>query len=360
MTTLAHPAPPSAAAGARPFPSIDLPGGPPPQAAPALAEPAPRRVGWLAWLLAGTAVAGVLGVIGLGVGTVLLRSGHPAQPPGDWVGLPQAVSPQQPPGQPSQPAPAPPPSPGVSASAGTRPPPAPAAAAAAAVPVPTPVPSPRSAADDLRALKQSGPYAPPAPSKPAPPPATAATPPAPPVPATDPAAVRQPGDRAASETAPGTDPAGIAAAPTPDPADAPAPQALINMVAALADDIAQEHRSDADMRQQIASLLRDTDQRLSDLDRRLAAVEANPPPTLARTGSRRASAGTVPAPPPPGGRPYEIRAASPGVAVLGALDGVPAVVEIAVGDQVPGYGRVNAIAQKGNSWAVLCEHGTIQ
>ena len=336
MTTLVHPAPPSAAAGARPFPSIDLPGGPPPQAAPALAEPAPRRVGWLAWLLAGTAVAGVLGVIGLGVGTVLLRSGHPAQPPGDWVGLPQAVSPQQPPGQPSQPVPAPPPSPGVSASAGTRLPPAPAAA----VPVPTPAPSPRSAADDLRALKQSGPYAPPAPSRPAPPPAAAATLPASPVPATD--------------------PAGVAAAPTPDPADAPAPQALINMVAALADDIAQEHRSDADMRQQIASLLRDTDQRLSDLDHRLAAVEANPPPALARTGSRRASAGTVPAPPPPGGRPYEVRAASPGVAVLGTLDGTPAVVEIAVGDQVPGWGRVNAIAQAGRAWAVLCEHGTIE
>ena len=138
-------------------------------------------------------------------------------------------------------------------------------------------------------------------------------------------------------------------------------------VAALADDIAQERRSDADMRQQIASLLRDTDQRLSDFDRRLSVVEAKPMPALARAASGRASAGTlsamrvaVSAPPPPGGRPYEIRAASPGVAVLGTLDGTPAVVEIAVGDQVPGYGRVNAIAQKGHAWAVLCEHGTIE
>ena len=139
------------------------------------------------------------------------------------------------------------------------------------------------------------------------------------------------------------------------------------MVAALADDIAQERRSDADMRQQIAGLLRDTDQRLSDFDRRLSVVEAKPIPALARAGFGRASAGTlsamrtaVSAPPPPGGRPYEIRAASPGMAVLGTLDGTPAVVGIAVGDQVPGYGRVNAIAQKGHAWAVLCEHGTIE
>ena len=96
-------------------------------------------------------------------------------------------------------------------------------------------------------------------------------------------------------------------------------------------------------------------------------VEANPAAAHAGAGSGRGSAGALsavrtvlPAPPPPGGRPYEIRAASPGVALLGTLDGTPAVVEIAVGDEVPGYGRVNAIAQKGSAWAVQCEHGTIQ
>ena len=60
-------------------------------------------------------------------------------------------------------------------------------------------------------------------------------------------------------------------------------------------------------------------------------------------------------------RRYEIRAASPGLAVLGTLDGVPEVKEIAVGDQVPGYGRVNAIVQqKGGAWVVQCDRGTIQ
>ena len=370
MTTLVHPAPPSATAGARPFPPIDLPSGPPPQAAPALApaEPAPRKTGWLAWLLAGTAVAGVLGVMGFGVATVLLRSSHPAQPPGDWVGMPQPVSPQQPTGQPpqpSQPAPAPLPTPNAPASVGT----VPQAPTAAAVPVPAPTSTPRSGADDLRALKRPGPYAPPASARPAPAPAPAASAasPTPQEPAANPSAAGQPEARAASEAVPKADPASVAGTPIPDPADAPAPQALVKMVAALADDIAQERRSDADTRQQIAGLLRDTDQRLSEFGRRLAVVEAKPFPALSRVGSGRASAGTlsamrvaVSAAPPPGGRSYEIRAASPGVAVLGTLDGTPAVVEIAVGDQVPGWGRVNAIAQAGRAWAVLCEHGTIQ
>ena len=137
------------------------------------------------------------------------------------------------------------------------------------------------------------------------------------------------------------------------------------MVAALADGIAQERKSDAEMHQQIESLLRDTDQRLSEFDRRLTAVEASPTPAYSRTGLHRTPADAFSAlrtalpVPPPGGRPYEIRAASPGVAVLGTLDGTPAVVEVAVGDQVPGYGRVNAIVQKGRAWAVLCEHGAI-
>jgi len=364
MTTLVHPTPSAAAAGARPYPSIDLPSGLPPQAAAVPAEPAPRKTGLLTWLLAGTAAAGVLGMIGTGLVATLSRAGHPVPPPAEWLGMPPAVSPQQPPGQMSQPAPAPLPSPNVSALPGTRPPPAPAAAVPVSVPTPTPTPTPRSSADDLRALKQSGPYAPPAPPRPEP--AAAPAPAMQAVPA-DPSAAGQPDPKAMPAPGPGTSPATLAGNPSPDPGAAAAPQALVNMVAALADDIAQERRSDAEMHHQIESLLHDTDQRLSEFDRRLTVVEASPLPAFARVGSGRASAGTLsamrtalPATPPPGGRPYEIRAASPGVAVLGTLDGTPAVVEVAVGDQVPGYGRVNAIAQRGSAWAVQCEHGTIQ
>lgn len=310
-------------------------------------------------------MAGVLGVIGVGVVTVLLRSSHPAQPAGDWVSPPQAVSPQYGSGQTSQSAPALPP-PNTPAPAVTGLPPAPAAAVPASAPTPTPAPLRRSSADDLRALKQPGPYAPPA--SPRPTTAVAAPTQEPAVPL---AAAAPPAAKVAS--APAADPASLAAAANLDLGTAPAPQALVNMVAALAEDIAQEHKGDAEMHQQIESLLHDTDQRLSEFDRRLSVVEANPSPAFARAGGRAsakpvlASAGAfsdmraaLSATPPPGGRPYEIRAASPGVAVLGTLDGTPAVVEIAVGDQVPGYGRVNAIGQKGHAWAVLCEHGTIQ
>ena len=362
MSILLHPTPPPASAKARPFPSIDLPDGPAPQAAsdPAPTGPASRKTGWLTWLLAGTAMAGVLGMMGVGVGTVLLRR-HPAQPAGDWLSPPQAVSPQQPPSQPSQPATVQAPPSNASASADARRPQAPAAAVAA----PASAPTSRSSADDLRALKQPSAYAQPAPSRPqpAPAPASTAAPPAPQEPAALPSADGQPDAKTAPKASSAADPAGVARVPQPDPMDAPAPQALVNMVATLADDIAQERRSDADMRQQIATLLRDTDQKLSDFDRRLAAVEANPSPAFARAGSGRATAGSlrtaVSAAPPPGGRRYEIRAASPGVALLGTLDGTPAVVDIAVGDQLPGYGRVNAIVQAGQAWSVLCEHGAI-
>lgn len=365
MTTLVHPTPPSAAAGARPFPQIDLPSGPPLQPAATLADPAPSKTGPLTWLLAGTAAVGVLGVIGAGVVTVFLRSSHPPQPTGDWISPPQAVSPQHAPGQAFSPPAAALLPPNAQAPAGMGTPPASAVAVPASAR--TPALLPRSGADDLRALKQSGPYAPPSSlTRPATTPASPTQELAAPLPA-----AAQPAAKVVS--APAAEPATLAADPANlDPGAMPAPQALVNMVAALAEDIAQERKGDAEMHQQIEGLLHDTDQRLSEFDRRLSMVEANPSPNFARTG--RASAKPVlasadafsdmraapSATPPPGGRRYEIRAASPGVAVLGTLDGTPAVVEIAVGDQVPGYGRVNAIGQKGHAWAVLCEHGTIQ
>ncbi len=369
MTTLAHPTPSAAAAGARPFPSIDLPSGPPPQAAAAAAEPAPRKTGLLTWLLAGTAAAGVLGMIGTGLVATLSRAGHPVPPPADWLGVPQAVSPQQPPGQPSQPVPAPPPSLSAPATPGTRPSQVPASAVP--VPTPTPTPTPRSNADDLRALKQAGPYAQPAPFRPAAAPAPAPLPTMQETPA-NPSAAWQPDTKAAP--APAAGPASVAGTPNPDPAAGPSPQDLITMVTALAEDIAQERKDDAELRGQIAGLLHDTDQRLSEFDRRLTVAEGGTAPAYATARSERAlsrpalaSAGALPAlrtalaaTPPPGGRRYEIRAASPGVAVLGTLDGTPSVVEVAVGDQVAGYGRVNAIAQKGSAWAVQCDRGTIQ
>ncbi len=153
---------------------------------------------------------------------------------------------------------------------------------------------------------------------------------------------------------------------------------VIGWVTELAGEIAQERQEDAELRHQLAQLLIDTDKRFSEFEQRLSEAETGTPSIRARTEIGRmpatfappaapvamSSAGRPPppaaAPLPPGARRYEIRAASPGVAVLGTLDGTPSVIEIGLGNQVPGYGRVNAIVQKGSAWAVQCERGTIQ
>jgi hypothetical protein len=37
-----------------------------------------------------------------------------------------------------------------------------------------------------------------------------------------------------------------------------------------------------------------------------------------------------------------------------------AQLQIAVGDPVPGYGKVTSIAQRGTAWVVVTDHGTLQ
>ncbi len=83
-----------------------------------------------------------------------------------------------------------------------------------------------------------------------------------------------------------------------------------------------------------------------------AAAEAHP--SIAAT-----SAAAVPA----GATRYKVQAASPGLAMLSELDrsgGDGSQVQVKVGDQVPGYGRVVAIQQQGVAWTVKTERGAIQ
>ena len=60
---------------------------------------------------------------------------------------------------------------------------------------------------------------------------------------------------------------------------------------------------------------------------------------------------------------YHVQAASPGLAMLSELDpsgGEEAQVPVAPGDNLPGYGNVISIAQRGSSWVVRTQHGLIQ
>jgi hypothetical protein len=60
---------------------------------------------------------------------------------------------------------------------------------------------------------------------------------------------------------------------------------------------------------------------------------------------------------------YRVQAASPHLAMLAELErsgDQGAQIEVAVGDQVSGYGRVTKIVQRGTAWVVVTDRGSIQ
>jgi hypothetical protein len=61
-------------------------------------------------------------------------------------------------------------------------------------------------------------------------------------------------------------------------------------------------------------------------------------------------------------RTYRIQAASPGLAMLAAVDGSPddRPVEVAIGTELPGYGKVLSIEQHGEAWVVKADRGSIE
>ena len=61
-------------------------------------------------------------------------------------------------------------------------------------------------------------------------------------------------------------------------------------------------------------------------------------------------------------RNYRIQAASPGLAMLSAIDGGPddRPLEVAPGTDLPGYGKVLSIEQHGQAWVVKADRGSIE
>jgi len=61
-------------------------------------------------------------------------------------------------------------------------------------------------------------------------------------------------------------------------------------------------------------------------------------------------------------RNYRIQAASPGLAMLSAIDGGPddRPIEVAPGTDLPGYGKVRSIEQHGQAWIVKADRGSIE
>jgi hypothetical protein len=60
---------------------------------------------------------------------------------------------------------------------------------------------------------------------------------------------------------------------------------------------------------------------------------------------------------------YHVQAASPGLAMLSELDqsgGEIRQIPVSPGDDVPGWGKVISISQRGAAWLVKTGHGVIQ
>jgi len=272
-------------------------------------------------------------------------------------------------------------------------PPAPAAkpSDAGALPSPAPVPAITVTAKPVPVRAETPPTAAPKPDEaavPAPRPARLADDPLVPVlprPAPEraatPASVPKPVEAAAALPAP-VSPAVPAEAPLPGFSSAQqlgGTLALVNQIALLVHDM---HDENIKYRAQMTTLSSTMQARESDTERRLRLAEARssiaaaidagrePAPALAlaepdqdpaAVGGVRAPVRTASA--PRSVRDYRIRKASHNYAVLVDLSAPPDQAvprEVVVGDQVPGVGRVTAIAVRGGVWVVQTDHGVIQ
>lgn len=152
---------------------------------------------------------------------------------------------------------------------------------------------------------------------------------------------------------------------------------VIHLVTQLGVLVRDQRTEIANLRGQIAEVSGKVNTQLMDFDRRLSIAEAKGAIDAAMGAGETASTRAAAAPPPPAPAPavkkvaapaplvrnvsdYRIQAASPGLAMLSTtLDGGSSV-QVAVGDEVPGIGHVQAILQNGTIWEVKTDHGVIR
>jgi hypothetical protein len=133
-----------------------------------------------------------------------------------------------------------------------------------------------------------------------------------------------------------------------------------------------------DLQDKVDTLSTGADEKFADLTRRVALSEAN----RAVASAENASPGGVASAPEKEGagssnggertrvkavaddvrRNYRIQAASPGLAMLTIIDGSPdeKPVEVAIGTELPFYGKVRSIEQHGETWVVKADRGSIE
>ena len=162
---------------------------------------------------------------------------------------------------------------------------------------------------------------------------------------------------------------------------------VVGLVRELGAQLKESRLTVAQMQATVADLKEQLDSRMTEFDGRLGLAEAgtvlaqsaraalpqsvmSTPATSARpgvAGSRQGPAAmAVSAAAVPNSRSvkdFRVQGASPGLAVLnviGAAPGEVPVLYVALGDQVPGIGRIKSIYQRGTTWLVQTDAGLIQ
>ena len=174
---------------------------------------------------------------------------------------------------------------------------------------------------------------------------------------------------------------------------------VLNVVTELGTLLRNQRAENAQLREDVQQMRERLDTQLNDYARRLALAEARGAVSAAMgAGAPTASSPTAvtpasitvmtPMPRPAGAVPrgartaaampstspaptatqdaprrYRVQAASPGLAMLAEVDrtgDAGNLLQVSIGDDVPGYGKVKSIAQQGAAWVLTAERGTIR
>ena len=189
---------------------------------------------------------------------------------------------------------------------------------------------------------------------------------------------------APTPTRPQADAVAAIAALRPAPMTEPQQVQVLDLVAQLGTLVRDQRAEIAQLRQDQEHVSQHVDVALADFGRRISLAEARRAVSAAGqaeasavqpAGAASGSSGTgvtpvvarnpLPAAPPAGTGPhrYHVQAASPGLAMLSELDpsgGEERQLPVSPGDDVPGWGKVVSISQRGTTWTVKTDHGLIQ
>jgi hypothetical protein len=196
---------------------------------------------------------------------------------------------------------------------------------------------------------------------------------APPMPAQRTIDIPAPSPLPVRPAAPAADPVTVATSLHPETMSDTNQVQVLELVTQLGALIRDQRSEILQLRADQKALTHRFDAGMDDVRRRLALAEARNAigAAMAPTNPQPVSAAPpVQAPAPPaaiaansGPRRYHVQAASPGLAMLSELDqsgGEIRQIPVAPGDDVPGWGKVISISQRGAAWLVKTGHGVIQ